>query len=261
MRVERATGLALVAALALAWVAAAASGYDPVTDVHPERANLGPSASAWLGTDHLGRDVAARLLLATHSFVGPGLLACLVTLGAALPLGALAGYAGGASAVALRLPLMSVASVPRFVWVLLACTILKPSAEVLAVSAGLAYAPALAGALDARVDALRRAEFVLAARAHGYPHWQILGHQILWVNCRRLVARHLLHLFSFFLTLETSLSYIGSFGVVEPTPSWGNMLSFSFGRPGLAALVSALAIWAAALGLSLLAGELERADG
>ena len=261
MRPARVAGGLCLAGLALAWLVAAISGYDPVLDVHPQAAELGPSAAHWLGTDHLGRDVLMRLLLASHSFVGPGLLACGVALGVALPLGALAGYLGGAPAAALRLPLLSVASVPRFVWVLLAVTVLEPIPTVLALSVGLAYAPALAGALEARIEGLRRAEFVLAARAHGYTDANILLHQILWVNCRRLVARHLLHLFGFFLALETSLSYIGSFGVVEPTPSWGNMLAFSFGRPGLGALASALAIWGASLGLGLLAGELERADG
>lgn len=262
MRAGRLLGGLTLGGLGLAWIYAAISGYDPVLDVHPELAGLGPGPGRWLGTDHLGRDVLQRLLLASHSFVGPGLLACAVALALALPIGALAGYLGGAPAAALRLPLTSVASIPRFVWVLLACTILDPSPRVLAISAGLAYAPALSGALSARVEALRRAEFVLAARAHGYPWWQILGDQILWVNCRRLVMRHLLHLFGFFLTLETSLSYIGNFGVAEPSPSWGNMLSFSFDRADnpLAATGPALAIWVTALGLSLLASDLERAD-
>lgn len=263
MRISRALGLSVAVALALVWLYAAWSGYDPVLDVHPELASLPPGPARWLGTDHLGRDVLRRLLLASHSFVGPGLAACAVAATVALPLGALSGFVGGPTATLLRLPLSSVASIPRFVWVLLACTILTPSPAVLSIAAGLAYAPALSGALSARVEALRRAEFVLASRAHGYAWWTILGHQILWVNCRRLVLRHLLHLFSFFLTLETSLSYIGNFGVAEPSPSWGNMLSFSFDRQDnpLAAAAPALAIWITALGLSLLASDLERADG
>ena len=263
MRLGRALGLGAAAALAGVWIFAALSGYDPILDVHPELAGLGPGAGHWLGTDHLGRDVLRRLMLASHSFVGPGLMSCAVALSVALPLGALSGYLGGPAAALLRLPLSSIASIPRFVWVLLACTILTPSASVLSIAAGLAYAPALSGALSARVEALRQAEFVLALRAHGYAGWEILGHQILWVNCRRLVARHLLHLFSFFLTLETSLSYIGNFGVAEPSPSWGNMLSFSFDRLDnpLAATAPALALWITALGLSLLASDLERSDG
>ncbi|MBW1879784.1 MAG: hypothetical protein JRJ84_15585, partial [Deltaproteobacteria bacterium] len=41
---------------------------------------------------------------------------------------------------------------------------------------------------------------------------------------------HLLTLFGYFLVLETTLSYIGGFGVQEPMPSWGNMLVFEWGR-------------------------------
>jgi ABC-type dipeptide/oligopeptide/nickel transport system permease subunit len=80
------------------------------------------------------------------------------------------------------------------------------------------------------------------------------------VNCRRLVGRHLLYLFGYFLVLESTLSYVGGFGVREPMPSWGNMLVFAWGRradnpwtvlaPGLAVLatVGAVAWVAEALG-------------
>jgi ABC-type dipeptide/oligopeptide/nickel transport system permease component len=83
-----------------------------------------------------------------------------------------------------------VASVPRFVLVLLACMIYGSDPLVLATAAGASYAPGLGQAVYARLEALRGAEFVLAARAHGLSDARILGRHLLWVNCRRLVGRH-----------------------------------------------------------------------
>jgi len=253
----RRLGLVLLGLVGLAWVLAALSGYDPVADVHPALASAGPGAGHGLGTDHLGRDVLARLLLATHAFVGPGLLAALCSLLLGLPAGALAGALGGIPAAIVRFLSGAVASVPGFVWVLLVATIFGSAPAVLALAAGFAYAPALALEVSGRVEQLRRREFVLALRAHGHSEPAILLRHLLWNNARALVARHAVQVFAFYLAVETTLSYIGGFGVAEPQPSWGNMLSFSFGRDNpLAALAPALALWATSLGLSLLAGGL-----
>lgn len=255
-------GLVLVGGLGLAWGFSLLAGYDVVADVSPARADLGSSASAWLGTDHLGRDVAWRLLTASEAFVGPGALAAATAACLGVPLGAVAGYGGGTLGALVRAPLAVVASIPRLVLALLVGTIYGGDLRSLAVATGLAYAPALAEAVYARIHALHQAEFVIAARAHGLSESAILGRHLLWVSCRRLVARHLVYVFAFFLVLETTLSYIGGFGVSEPQPSWGNMLAFSLGRIGnpWASLAPALALWATVWGLVLLAGSLVEGD-
>jgi peptide/nickel transport system permease protein len=243
----------------LAWVISVASDYDVVADVDPARAGLGPSATALLGTDHMGRDVFWRTVTASEAFVGPALVACAVALAIGVPLGALGGYAGGTTARVVRYVFDVVASVPRFVLVLLACMIYGSDPLVLATAAGASYAPGLGQAVYGRLEALRGADFVLAARAHGLSDARILGRHLLWVNCRRLVGRHLLYLFGFFLILETTLSYIGGFGIEEPKPSWGNMLAFEFGQHGmnaLATLVPAAAIWLTVLGTVIVADAL-----
>lgn len=250
----------LVLALVLvAWLVGRLSGYDVVTDVAPERASLGPGQDHWLGTDHLGRDVLWRSMLACEAFVGPGLLACVVALLVGLPSGALAGYRGGPTAGLVRYVFAVIGSVPRMVLVLLACAALGNEPWVLAAAAGLAFAPGLGEAIYARIEALRQHEFVLAARAHGHSTWNIVAKQLLWVNCRRLIGQQLLYLFGFVALLETTLSYVGGFGIEEPRPSWGNMLSFEFGISDgnpLAWLVPALAIWLTLVATTRTAGAL-----
>lgn len=224
--------------------------YDVVADVDPTRAGLPPEASAWLGTDHLGRDVAWRLLLGTRAFVGPGLLACALASVIGVGAGALAGYVGGPVAALVRGISTVTASIPRFVLVLLAIAIYGNSTWLIGAVAGVAYSPTVAEAVFGRIDSLRRADFVLAARAHGLGDSRILLYHLLWVSCRRMVGRHALNLFGYLLLLETTLSYIGGFGVMEPEPSWGNMLAFEFGyRTGnpWGVWAPALAIWATIL--------------
>ena len=156
------SGRVLLGLVLLAWLASLLSGYDPVADVDPSRASLGAGAAGPLGTDHLGRSVAWRLLLATQAFVGPGLLAASVALALGLPGGALAGYLGGPSAQLVRYLWAVLGALPRLVLVLLACSIYGAEPQVLAASAGLSFAPALGEAVEARLAELRGREFVLA---------------------------------------------------------------------------------------------------
>ncbi len=264
---SRRLGLVLFASLLLLWLVGLAMPYDVVADVHPDLADAPPAAAHLLGTDHLGRDVLARLIRASRAFVLPGAGAAVVAGVLGLALGTVAGWFGGVAEQAGRLVFTVVGAVPRLVLVLLAATIVGDDPAVLAVAAGLVCAPELGSAVAARLGDLRRAEFVLALRAHGVSDARILGYHLLWVNARGVVARQLFTVFGYYVGLETTLSYLGGFGVQEPEPSWGNMVAFEFGRPDgnlLAWLAPALALWAAVVACSWLAEDLgrrEAADG
>lgn len=231
-------GVVLVAALVPLW------GYDFVTDVDSSQAHLRPDGQHWLGTDHLGRDVYWRLLWASRSFVGPGLLACVVAAVLGIPSGAVAGYLGGPVRDALRYGFTVFSSLPRFVLVLLVCSIYGDATWLLALAVGVSYTPTLGEAVYARVDSLRSADYVMANKAYGLSGWRILWVHLVGAAAGRLIGRHLLTLFGYFLVLETTLAYIGGFGVQEPTPSWGNMLVFEWGHGSWTSfLAPALAIW------------------
>ena len=259
-------GMVVLMLLLGTWSMSLLMNYDVVLDVDPSRANLGLSVDHWLGTDDSGRDVLKRLIKGTEAFVGPGLLACFVAALIAIPGGAWAGWVGGWKAEAIRFVFTVLASLPRFVLVLLICSIYGTDGSTLGIAAGAAYAPALSEAVYNRVSSFRAAGFVMAAKAHGLTTSRILGWHILWVNGRALIAKNLLQLFSYFLLIETTLSFLGDFGVQEPLPSWGNMISrdaLQGGVTGLnlwATLAPILAIWIAILGCTLLAQSLKEAD-
>ncbi len=249
-------GVGLLAAIVLAALLSPLAGYPVGADVDPGARALGPSWAHPLGTDHLGRDIFWRWLLAARAFVGPGLLACLLTGVGGVSLGATAGWLGGAAEAAIRFLLGSVASIPRLVLVLLICTIYGAGLPQLAVAAGLAGIPAVAAVVLARIEQLRSAEFVRASIAHGVPSSRLLFAHLVGAACGRGVARQLFATFGSFVVLECTLSYLGGLGVPEPTPSWGNMLVFDWGRgTSLAMVVPALSIWAT-VAASVAAGRL-----
>lgn len=238
-------GIGLVTLVVLASAFAPLGGYPVGADVDPAARSLGPSTAHWLGTDHLGRDVLWRLLLASGAFVVPGMLSCAVAAVAGVPLGAVAGWRGGGPALAVRTALGSVAAIPRLVLVLLGCAIYGNDPLVLAVAAGIASVPPLAEAVRERIERLRLEEFVLASRAHGLSEARIVLVHLVGAACARPIARRLLDTFGAFVVLECTLSYLGGLGVQEPVPSWGNMLAFEWGRGlGAPVLAPGLAIWA-----------------
>ena len=198
---------------------------------------LGPSFAHALGTDQLGRDILLRMIEATEAFVVPGIVAVLAALAVGVPLGAAIGFWPRArAAAAARFGLTIVGAWPRLVLVVVVVAIFMVSVSdpaawadarlyVLSLLVALSFVPQLAQELSEKVLTFQREEFVEAARAHGLPDHRILFVHILWANCRELVLRQCCLLFASFLLVETSLSYLGDYGVPPPRPSWGNILS------------------------------------
>lgn len=249
----------LLVAVALVALLAPLGGYVPGADVDPSRASLGPGASAWLGTDHLGRDRFWRLLLATRSLVLPGAVAAAVAVAVGVPLGAASGWSGGAVGAAVRALTGSLAALPRYVWVLLVCAAWGDAPVTLAAAVGLAWVPQLAEAVHGRLRELHAHEVLLASRAHGVPEWRLLWVHGVLAGCGRLVARHALSCFGGFAVVESSLAYLGDFGVREPWPSFGNLIAFEWGWSA-GALVPAVALWVVVAAVVVLADALKEPE-
>ena len=235
LRAQAIFGISVVGLLTLARLAACFVDVDPT--VPTDLPLLGPSAAHLLGTDPLGRDLLARMVASTEAFYFPGLAAAATAILAGVPAGAVVGYwPESPAAVGLRALLTMVDAWPRLVLVVVAVAIFTASVHdpaawadtrlyVLGLLVGLSWLPAVAGAVAEKVLHFRREHFVEAARAHGITDAAILGYHILWANCRDLVLRQACTVFGAFLLVETSLSYLGHYGVPAPRPSWGNILA------------------------------------
>ncbi len=203
-----------------------------------------------LGTDHLGRDLLARVIFGAQPALLVGFAAVMISGVLGMVTGLLGGYFGGrVDDMLMRLADVQLA----FPFILLAIAVigvLGPSLPTIIVVIGVSSWVVYARVVRAAVLVLREREFVQAALALGAGDGRILVRHILpnafapWLVVATLDMARV-------IVLESALSFLG-LGVQPPTPTWGGMLAD--GRvylttawwlatfPGLAILVTVLGI-------------------
>ena len=249
-------GLAVVAVVILCAVGAPlVTVFDPIEqDINQRLKEPGWRNAAGqahvLGTDHLGRDILARIIYGSRVALVVGLSAVLISGVLGMAIGLVSGYFGGkVDDFFMRLADIQLA----FPFILLAIAVigvLGPSLRniivVIGVSSWVVYARVVRG----EVLSIREREFVQAAIALGSRDGRVVLRHVLpnaftpWLVVATLDMARV-------IVIETALSFLG-LGVQPPTPTWGGMLAD--GRvylstawwlatfPGLAILVTVLGI-------------------
>jgi peptide/nickel transport system permease protein len=209
--------------LVLAVIAAPViAGHDP-NDVVLQQRNQPPSAAHWLGTDHLGRDVFARVLYGGRVSLSVGLAGISIAVTIGVVLGTISGFVGGRVDAALLKFSEIVISFPGFIIILTLVSLLGPNLFTVMAVLGLIQWTEIYRIVRNQLLALREQEFVLAARSLG-AHWAALAFRHLLPNAMApVIVAATLGTAGMILT-EAGLSFLGV-GVQVPTPSWGNMLT------------------------------------
>ena len=221
----RAFAIGFLIAVVLATLAPLPARYDRQFRDSP---NAGPSRQFPLGTDDLGRDRLSRLIYGTRVSLLLATAAALLSCVTAAALGGVAGLAGGiadkiilgAADLFLSLPWLFLLLMVR------ACLPLNVSPAV-SVTITFLMLGALGWAAPARVvratvRKLTASDFMLQARAAGCPSWRLLwGH--LMPNAMPILWAQLWINIPAYVLAETTLGMLG-LGVMEPLPSWGNLL-------------------------------------
>jgi len=182
-----------------------------------------PPGALGLGTDHLGRDLAARLLHgARTTLLATALLFAALT-ATGVTVGAVAGYAGGLLDRALMAVTDVVLAFPGLLLAVAIAGTLGPGMESLLLALALVGWANQTRLVRGLVLAERAEAYVLAAQALGAPPARVVIRHLL-----RNVAGPLLALTATdlgrIITSLASLSFLG-LGAQPPTPEWGAMLS------------------------------------
>jgi peptide/nickel transport system permease protein len=182
-----------------------------------------PGLSHPLGTDHLGRDLLARVLHGGRVALYVSLVSVGLALAVGLALGVLAGYATAGLDHALVLVFDAVRSFPTIMFALALVTLLGPSLTSIIVVVVVTSIPVYGRVARTQTQSLRSHEFIQAARALGAGLPRILGGHVV-----PNVVGPLLILASMeipvVVTIEAGLSFLGV-GIRPPTPSWGSILN------------------------------------
>ncbi|SFD94106.1 ABC transporter permease [Paracidovorax konjaci] len=222
---------------------------DPLDMVATPLLWPGQEAQFPLGSDSLGRDVAAGLAHGARVSLAVGVVAAALSLLIGIVVGALAGYFGGVVDDVLVRITELFQTVPSFLFVIVVVAIGQPSVPVIVLAIGLASWPVIARLVRAEFRALREAEFILAARSQGFSHLRTIVQEMLpnalppvIVTTSVLVASAIL--------IESGLSFLG---MGDPNAvSWGSMIGegrellrtawYLTALPGLTIVLTVLAL-------------------
>lgn len=183
-----------------------------------------------LGTDQFGRDVLTRLVNGGRVTMTVGAVSVVISMIIGIILGGLAGYFGGKIDMLIMRLAELVGSVPQLPLLLILSAVLAsrvPRLEdrmyIIMVVLGLLGWTGLAYTVRAQILAQREMEYVNAAKVLGVREGGIIFKHII-PNVISVIIVYATIAFASSMLIESSLSYLG-FGIVPPTPTWGNMLT------------------------------------
>ncbi|WP_174362494.1 ABC transporter permease subunit [uncultured Caballeronia sp.] len=218
----------LVGALILLfWVACAIGGHwvvpqdpyasDPLNSLTP------PDGTHWFGTDQLGRDVFARVIVGARDILTIAPLATLLGTVAGTAVGLIVGYFDGWVDNVVGRLIDAVLALPLVIVALLALAAVGASNLTVILVIGITFTPITARTVRAAVFAERNLDYVLAAQLRGENAFYIMFAEILPNVLQPIIVETTVRLGYAIFSVAT-LSFLG-FGIQPPSADWGLALS------------------------------------
>jgi peptide/nickel transport system permease protein len=225
---------------------------DPLAMVARPLLWPGTIAAYPLGTDSLGRDIAAGIVHGSRVSLGIGFAAATAAVLVGTLVGALAGFYRGAVDDVLMRFCELFQAIPQFMLAVVLVAIFQPSILMIVIAVATVSWPAVARLVRAEFIALRERDFVLGCRAVGMPEWRIMLTQIL-PNAAPTIIVSASILVSSAILMEAALSFLG---LGDPNVlSWGMMIGMGRDQIRVAWYIVAIpgvALAVTALGLNML---------
>jgi peptide/nickel transport system permease protein len=219
-------GLAIVGGFLL--VAAFGPGLVPYPEdaagaTHLDRKLTAPSAAHWFGTDEVGRDIFSRVVLGTRLTLRISLIVVGVAILVGVPLGIMAGYAGGwPGELIMRITDVFLA-VPGLILAIAIVASLGPGITNAMIALSLVWWPGYVRLVQGKAMAIRQESFIEAARCVGSSRWRIAFGEVL-PNCASPILVKASMDMGLAVLGAAGLGFIG-IGAQPPAPEWGAMIS------------------------------------
>lgn len=175
-----------------------------------------------LGTDPLGRDILARLLMAGRISLAVGFCAMVLAMGIGIAIGVAAGFYEGVIGAALMRFVDAMLCFPSIFLLLAISALIQPSVPSIVILIAMTSWMEVARVVEAQIRSLRTREFAQAAVAMGSSNMRIMVRELLPNAIAPIVVAATLNVAHAILA-ESYISFLG-YGIQPPTPSWGNML-------------------------------------
>jgi peptide/nickel transport system permease protein len=215
------------ALILLFWVACAIGGHwavpqdpyasDPLNSLTP------PDVTHWFGTDQLGRDVFARVIVGARDILTIAPLATLLGTVAGTAVGLIVGYFDGWVDNVVGRLIDAVLALPLVIVALLALAAVGASNLTVILVIGITFTPITARTVRAAVFAERNLDYVLAAQLRGENAFYIMFAEILPNVLQPIIVETTVRLGYAIFSVAT-LSFLG-FGIQPPSADWGLALS------------------------------------
>ena len=211
---------------------------------------LAPCAEHIFGTDHLGRDMFARVLHGSRYSISFAIAVSACSLLFSVVLGGVAGYYGGAIANVVMRVLDVIMCIPGDLLALCIVAAFGTNLGNLLIALIIGQVPATTRIVRATIMGVSSADYIEAAQCHGASDARIIAKYIVPNAMGPIIVNATVNASRIIISVS-SLSFLG-LGVQPPAPEWGNLLAGAreYMRicpwlvyfPGLALVITSLAI-------------------
>ena len=179
----------------------------------------------YMGTDDVGRDIAARMIHGARNSMLVGLIAVALSLVIGIVVGAVAGFYGGRVDMLVSRFIEIMITFPRLILIMAVLAIRKPSLFNVMIVLGLTQWTGVARILRAEFLKRKNFEYVQASKIMGASSFRQIFHHILPNSLSPIIVITTFDIADVVL-MESALSFLG-IGIQPPDASWGQVLNIS----------------------------------